>query len=166
MMPLPADIFESTDANDLPLMIWEHIMGQMQHTPGADFQEAIACLPPGLRKVYFLTVYSGDIENGGISQLFYNQSPYEIGQIIDTLNEIGATESVNLLKKAATLFEDHFEWPRDSRDRWLGKTYEIPAVEALTTHYFDSDNTRHDYQLLTKYLLANRHECFSDAIDS
>jgi hypothetical protein len=115
-------------------------------------------LPYGLQIANYLTVFDGEVLNGGIRQFFHNQTPWEVEQTILALQAIGATTSANQILQAIGVYEEHTDWKRGSKDRFAGPPWndsdygEEPTLNAIDDARCNDESSNRDWGLLADYI--------------
>lgn len=144
---------------------WDYLLKLFDRNPEI-FKSRVAhdafieSLPRGLQLHKYLVVFDGDILNGGIRQFFRNHSPWEVEQTVAALEEIGAQESADLIRRAIAVHEEQLgweRWERGSREKYIGPGYtdpeyeDQPVLDAFDEARCDDDASARDYTLLHAY---------------
>src|SRR5690606_5526172 len=71
------------------------------------------------KKYFAVCCLSGEVYNGGFHQFFFNSAGAYYKYVLSGLEEMGASESLQLLRKAKQVWFDFSDVPTDTRSRGL-----------------------------------------------
>ena len=103
-------LLQAEDSNDSIIEIFDYIV----HLYRED--ELVEKLTEPQRHFYFNQCWEIEVNNGGISQYFFNSSGRYAHQTVDSLKLIGASHSAKILQKAIDKFPDKTV-PQDDEKR-------------------------------------------------
>jgi hypothetical protein len=81
---------------------------------GDDELAKLAAGTPGQRAIYTGTVFAREVDNGGLSQFFWNSSGDLYQEVLQGLTRLGASNKAMSLQKAARFFGDEETIPERS----------------------------------------------------
>lgn len=151
------------DAMRDPEILWDYFLFLSDKLLKTDRSEdgylaLVESLPKGLKLNYYLVRFDSDVLNGGIRQFFHNHTPWEVQQVIDSLETIGAVESAKLIQLAIPVYETLTEWERGSRERicppsWQDPDYMAePPLNLIDDVRCSNEASYRDYGLLIEYM--------------
>jgi hypothetical protein len=91
-------LLQAEDSNDSIIEIFDYIV----HLLSED--DCVEKLTEPQRNFYFNQCWEIEVNNGGISQYFFNPSGRYAHQTVDSLKQIGANNSARILQKAIDKF--------------------------------------------------------------
>jgi hypothetical protein len=94
-----------------------------------------------------------EILNGGIRQVFWNHSNWQLDEMLAAVDAIGATETASHLRKAIEVFQTG-DIP-ESRSAFWGEDdrfHAEPTLNAIDESRCSDEASAHDWTLLVSYM--------------
>lgn len=96
----------------------EKFVVELSHYVGnkCEYGEKMSVLSKPERVFYVTQILEMEVNNGGFSQYFFNSSGDFANEIVDAYSEIGAVRTVEICKKAVSIYDGEVPADRDARE--------------------------------------------------
>lgn len=137
--------------------------------PSSDKEDSIKYISQGSKgrqALFSITLFIREVDNGGLEQFLSNTSGQYINMVLTGLNLINASEQLEALKEAITIFPDCvIPLDRNKRNKVLIK--QLETHNTSFKEYFEKFNNKLYGEerltpLLLKYIRNNESEFFKD----
>ena len=138
------------DANDFVMAMMEYLEEKTQ------YGEDMSVLSAEERIFYVTQTFEMEVNNGGVSQFFYNESGMFAGELVNAFNEIGAKVTAGICQKAIEAFSREIPVDQDEREDMLDELEdEISEIleECDSEFYNYEDNLS---ELNYNYVMKNK----------
>ncbi|MDD1508909.1 DMP19 family protein [Pseudomonas sp. CNPSo 3701] len=105
---------------------WHHLVDRAHAS-----EQAFASFTPEEKLYYAVSVLEGEVYNGGVHQFFSNSSGALYEETVEGLKELGATQALALLQRAAQVLFGSNQPPVDRHERWQAMPF-YPEDEVAT----------------------------------
>ena len=124
----PTNIWEIKDKDEFVTELW----GIMEEK--CDYGEKMQALNEQERIFYVAQALEMEVNNGGFSQFFYNDSGNFANEIVTAFQEIFAYHTAEICQKAVNAFGGEVPIDRDEREELMDELLLFPIAHTPKTH--------------------------------
>ena len=153
---------KNTELPDIPDVILEHAVMSWMWTKSSNERqyEIISSLPKPCQNVYSCRTVTDEINNGGLNQLFYNDTGQFAEMSIEGFLALGSPKLSEVMAKAVELYQEKKsvldEYNDDTLESFFA-SYKEKIFEKLDSDFYDEC----DSVEMAKYIRQNA-DCFGD----
>jgi hypothetical protein len=160
---LTPEIISKIKDDDLEQAVYDNIAAKMMNDEREEI-EIVKSLTTGQRAIYVVWVITGQIDNGGFNQFYFNSTRQfaEVGE--EAFKTIGSEKRAALLNRANQTYNKSAEVLKKYNDGTIegfSKSYEENLFDKLDEEFYKLEEEESLRTLIIKYIRSNMNEFIS-----